>query len=132
MMTIARTGWTGGMSLLCLLMVLAYGMANMGVAWAEEEMDDGLKVMQAFTEQEQTESDLVKIELEQKRLIMFIMGVFLLVGVIATAGLGIAMVLFGKQVFIAHMIGAGFTVFLAIVHAVTAIVWFFPFSWSLY
>jgi hypothetical protein len=41
--------------------------------------------------------------------------------------LGVSMVAFGKQVFLAHMIFAGVSVFLAIVHAVTAIVWFFPF-----
>ena len=128
MMTIARTGWAAGVGLACLLMALGYGLAGMGSAWAQEDqVDDGLKVIQAFTEQERTESDLVKIELEKKRLIMFVMGVFLLVGVITTAGLGIAMVLFGKQVFVAHMVFAGFSVFLAIAHAVTAIVWFFPF-----
>lgn len=129
MMTIARTGWTAGAALACLLVAMGFGvMAGMGNAWAQEDqVDDGLKVMQAFTELEREESDLVKIELEKKRIIMFTMGVFLLIGVITTAGLGIAMVLFGKQVFVAHMIFAGFSVFLSIAHAVTAIVWFFPF-----
>jgi hypothetical protein len=58
---------------------------------------------------------------------MFAMGIALLLLVIATASLGIAMALYGKQVFVAHMVCAGMSVFLSIAHAVTAIVWFFPF-----
>jgi hypothetical protein len=38
------------------------------------------------------------------------------------------MALYGKRVFVAHMIFAGFSVTLAIVHSIVAVVWFFPFS----
>jgi hypothetical protein len=34
---------------------------------------------------------------------------------------------YGKQVFVAHMITAGLSVTLAIAHAVAALVWFNPF-----
>ncbi len=148
MITIARTGWATGTPrqglypwaghgcprgctciwYLCFLLFVGYGLAGTGVARAEEgSVDDGLSVMQAFTELEEIESDLVKIDDEKKRLVLFAMGIFLLLGVITTASLGVAMVLFGKQVFIAHMIFAGLSVFLAVVHAITAMVWFFPF-----
>ncbi len=142
MITIAKTGWitgTPGQGIntprqgaiiwyFCTLLLLGYGLAGSGVSRAAEApADDGSSVMQVFTDLEKGESDLVKIAIEKKRLVLFTMGIFLLLGVIATASLGVAMVLFGKQVFIAHMICAGFSVFLAIAHAVTAMVWFFPF-----
>ena len=60
--------------------------------------------------------------------VMFYMGVTLLLLVFITAGLGIAMVMLGKEVFLQHMIFAGLTVFLAVAHSVVAIVWFFPFK----
>jgi hypothetical protein len=56
------------------------------------------------------------------------MGAALLIFIIVTAALGIAMAIYGKRVFVAHMIFAGFSVTLAIAHSVVAIVWFFPFS----
>src|SRR3569832_199088 len=52
-----------------------------------------------------------------------------MVGILVTAGLGIAMALFGKEVYLAQMLSAGFSVFLAVSHAVTAVVWFFPFCY---
>ncbi len=103
----------------------ALAVLGPGVSHAQE--DESLRVMKGFTEQEKEESEIVKISTERKHQIMFIMGFILLVGVIATAALGVAMVLFGKEVFVAHMVCALFSVFLSIVHAVTAVVWFFPF-----
>lgn len=63
----------------------------------------------------------------ERRKILFLMGVVLLILIFATASLGIAMAIKGKQVFVAHMVTAGFTVFLAVAHAVASIVWFFPY-----
>ncbi len=94
---------------------------------AAAQGDQSLEVMKGFTEQEKVESDIVKISTKRKHQIMFFMGFVLLIGIIATAGLGVAMVLFGKEVFVAHMVCAIFSVFLSIAHAVVAIVWFFPF-----
>ncbi|KAF0190645.1 MAG: hypothetical protein FD165_2547 [Gammaproteobacteria bacterium] len=108
----------------CVLLVgvcLAVG----GQAIAEVEQAEA--VIHAFTSREQVESDVVKISDKKKHTILFAMGIALLIFIITTAVLGISMVLFGKQVFVAHMIFAGFSVFLAIAHAVVAIVWFFPF-----
>jgi hypothetical protein len=88
---------------------------------------DDLQVIQAFTEQLREVSEQRQITEERKHQIMFLMGGVLLVCLVVTALLGINMAIFGKKVFVAHTIFAGFSVTLAIVHAVTAIVWFFPF-----
>ena len=103
----------------------ALAVLGPGIGHAQE--DESLRVMKGFTEQQKEESEIVKISTKRKHQIMFVMGILLLVGVIATAALGVAMVLFGKEVFVAHMVCALFSVFLSIAHAVTAIVWFFPF-----
>lgn len=66
-------------------------------------------------------------ERREQHKILFFMGVFLLVSVLTTAGFGVSMAMLGKDVFVPHMIFAGLTVFLAIAHAVVAIVWFYPF-----
>lgn len=91
--------------------------------------EHGLSVMQGFNnarEQQSIDRPLA-IPSHEKQIIMFIMGLSLLIAVITTASLGVAMALNGKDVFVAHMIGAGVSVFLAIAHAVVAVVWFFPF-----
>ncbi|MBI2778950.1 MAG: hypothetical protein HYX62_04100 [Gammaproteobacteria bacterium] len=89
--------------------------------------NESQEVMQSFVNKEQTVGKDVLISDKKKHQILFIMGILLLIGIIGAAALGIAMAVYGKQVFVAHMIFAGFSVFLAIAHAVTAIVWFFPF-----
>ncbi len=92
-----------------------------------EKADEGLEVLRGFTEKAVEESEAVKISDQKKHKILFVMGVLLLVGIISTALLGVSMVVFGKQVFVAHMVCAGLSVFLSVAHAVTAMVWFFPF-----
>ncbi len=116
------------LSIACLLAVLVCVLSLPGFARADDEgTDSPFDVLRGFTEVEIEKSDIVAISDEQKHQIMFAMGFVLLITIITTALLGISMVAFGKQVFLAHMIFAGISVFLAIVHAVTAIVWFFPF-----
>jgi hypothetical protein len=85
------------------------------------------QVMQAFISQTVEKSDIVAIEDQTKRLIMFSMGVPLLLLLIATIALGVAMGVYGKQVFVAHMVCAGLSLTLALGHAVVGIVWFYPF-----
>jgi len=46
---------------------------------------------------------------------------------LSTAALGIAMGVYGKPVYLAHMICAGLTVTLAVVHVIVGLVWFRPF-----
>lgn len=90
--------------------------------------NESQEVMQGFVNKEKTISEHVLIETKQKHQILFFMGVTLLLSIFATAGFGIAMAMYGKQVFVPHMIFAGITVFLSLAHAVTAVVWFFPFN----
>ena len=86
------------------------------------------QVIQAFTSQEEDiESNIIKIDDQRKRQIMFAMGVPLLIFIFITVGLGVAMGVFGKDVYIAHMIFAGLSLTLALGHAVVGLVWFWPF-----
>ncbi|MCC6303436.1 MAG: hypothetical protein IT489_11640 [Gammaproteobacteria bacterium] len=86
------------------------------------------QVMHAFTQQAREGTGVFEVPERQKHLIMFIMGAALLVFLLVTVALGVAMALYGKRVFIPHMIFAGFSLTLAIVHSVVAVVWFFPSS----
>lgn len=85
------------------------------------------QVIKAFTSSENVESDIVAIEDREKRLIMFVMGIPLLIFIFITAGLGIAMGVYGKDVFVAHMVFAGLSLTLALAHAIVGVVWFYPF-----
>lgn len=87
---------------------------------------DGREVMQAFEETVE-ESEIVAISKQEKHQILFFMGAVLLILVFVTAGLGIAMGIYGKPVFVPHMVFAGLTATLALVHAIVAMVWFYPF-----
>jgi hypothetical protein len=88
---------------------------------------DSASVIMSFANDKSAKSDLVAIEDQTKRLVMFILGVPLLLFLIATVSLGVAMGVYGKQVFVAHMVCAGFSLSLALGHAVVGIVWFYPF-----
>lgn len=88
---------------------------------------DSVQVMEAF-EHQANQSAVDKSPSDQeKRLIMFIIGVPLLVLLLTTGALGIAMAVYGKQVFVLHMVFAGFTATLAVVHVIVGLVWFYPF-----
>ncbi len=93
---------------------------------AQQEHSDAA-VMGSFTSHEIYEGEAIQISDQKKRIVLFTMGISLLILLLTTATLGIAMVVHGKQVFVAHMIFAGLSVTLAIAHSVVAIVWFFPF-----
>lgn len=82
-------------------------------------------VMQQFAGSDEV-SPQRKIETERKHQILFLMGLSLLVLLLITGTLGIAMVAFGKDVFLPHMIFAGLSLTLAMVHSATAIAWFWP------
>ncbi|RMH50341.1 MAG: hypothetical protein D6682_06925 [Zetaproteobacteria bacterium] len=86
-----------------------------------------VRMMHRFTAGQEEESPQRRITLQSKREVLFWMGAGLLVGLLATAALGLGMALFGREWFVAHMISAGLTVTLGIAHAVTAVVWFWPY-----
>ena len=84
-------------------------------------------VIGSFATDRSAKSELVQIEDKTKRLVMFVMGVPLLILIFVTAALGVAMGVYGKQVFVPHMVCAGLSLTLALGHAVVGIVWFYPF-----
>lgn len=64
---------------------------------------------------------------DEKKEFMFYMGAPLLLMLLITVILGVAMAIYGKQVFVAHMVFAGLSLTLACAHAVAGVVWFYPF-----
>lgn len=89
--------------------------------------NDRTQIMRAFQQQFVAAEQEKSISVKDKHRIMFILGVVLLVLLLTTGGLGIAMVVYGKQVFVIHMVFAGLSMSLAVIHAIVGIVWFFPF-----
>ncbi len=108
-----------------MLSVAVPGYADGSVEEKTEQQSAG--VIQAFTNDRSAKSELVAIDEKTKYLVMFLMGVPLLLLIIATVALGVAMVVYGKRVFVAHMVCAGLSLTLALGHAVVGIVWFYPF-----
>jgi len=88
--------------------------------------DTPAQVIEAFNKSDNDKPINRGISDHRKQQIMFGMGIALLIFIFTTVTLGIAMVVFAKPVFVAHMIFAGFSLTLAIAHAIVAIVWFFP------
>ncbi len=88
---------------------------------------DSVQMMEAFDRNAPRVEDANVLSDHKKHVVMFLMGVPLLILILITGALGIAMVVFGKQVFMMHMIFAGLTVTLALAHVVTGLVWFYPF-----
>ena len=100
---------------------------NKPSAATQQGEEDNMQIIHAFTSQEEEVSEIVAISDQRKREVMFYLGVPLLLFILITAGLGIAMGVYGKDVYLPHMIFAGFSVTLALAHAVVGIVWFYPF-----
>jgi len=98
-------------------------------AFAEDtnQSGDSAQILQAFNQQHRNDIRDKAISQKEKQQIMFLLGVALITLVLITGGLGIAMGLYGKPVFVAHMVFAGLSITLAIVHAIVGLVWFYPF-----
>ena len=93
----------------------------------ERSPENNAQVIQAFTPKDAVQPGVISIEDKTKQIVMFMMGVPLLILLLATGALGIAMGVYGKQVFVAHMICAGLSMTLAVAHAIVGLVWFYPF-----
>jgi len=107
-----------------LLGVFVYGALPTAFAQNSERV---LQTFEAEAAKKAQISEQFRLTTKEKHTILFVMGIALLIGILTTAALGVAMGVYGKPVFVAHMVAAGLTVTLAIVHAIVAIVWFFPF-----
>jgi cytochrome b subunit of formate dehydrogenase len=112
-------------------MVLAASLSIMSVFPVQAESisnaGDSAQILQAFNKQHREAEHAKSITDKDKQRIMFLMGVVLFTLVLITGGLGLAMGLYGKQVFVAHMLFAGLSVTMAIAHAIVGLVWFYPF-----
>jgi len=117
------------MMMACLLFVLPAMAAAQDTAsgmGATTSVQSSGAVMQQFAGDEEIAPERI-IEEKRKHQILFIMGLSLLVLLLITGSLGVAMVAFDKEVFVAHMIFAGLSLTLSAVHAATAIAWFWPY-----
>ncbi|MBI3901486.1 MAG: hypothetical protein HY306_00850 [Nitrosomonadales bacterium] len=109
-----------------LLLLLFFTAPVVHAADTPTQKGDSVQVMEAF-EQQPNPTDGNVLTDKEKRKIMFLLGVPLLLLILVTGALGIAMALYGKQVFVMHTVFAGLTVTLALAHTVVALVWFNPF-----
>jgi len=113
--------------LMLMLISLLLPVAHPAVAaQAASEGASSEMIMQQFSGDDEVSPER-KITTQRKHQILFMMGIALLVLLLVTGSLGVAMVGFGKDVFLAHMIFAGLSLTLAIVHAATSIAWFWPY-----
>jgi hypothetical protein len=116
-----------GAALMFVLATLALAFVALPARAADPPpVNDGAQVLQSF-QHEAPAAPAPDGDDQTRRWVMFALGAPLLVFILITAGLGIAMGVYGKPVFLAHMIFAGFSVTLAIVHAIVGLVWFRPF-----
>ncbi len=85
------------------------------------------EVIDAFNKHEIVEGEAVVITEDEKHQIMFVMGLALLAFLVLTAGMGVAMGVYGKNLFTGHIVMAGMSLTLAFAHSVVAVVWFWPY-----
>jgi len=111
------------------LFVVFFSTMFMSPAIAEESKreNDSAQILQAFNKQHREAEHAKSITENDKQRIMFMLGVVLIILVMVTGGLGIALGIFGKRVFVAHMVFAGLSMTLAVAHAIVGFVWFYPF-----
>lgn len=114
---------------LAMVFALSLSMFTALPAHAEtvSQAGESEQILQAFNKQHRDAEHAKSITDKDKQRIMFLLGVLLFTLVLITGGLGIAMGIYGKQVFLPHMIFAGLSVSMAIVHAIVGVVWFYPF-----
>jgi len=114
---------------LWLIMVVLFASFLAPVARAADNPQRGesVQMMEAFERQNTRVVDSNVLSDHKKHVVMFLMGVPLLVLILITGALGIAMGVYGKPLFVMHMIFAGLTMTLALAHVVVGLVWFYPF-----
>lgn len=114
-------------ALRCVLMALLLTPMLIHAAAEPAATSPGSQVMQGFVEHEDAQRKASEISTKERHQILFIMGATLLILLFTTGGLGIAMAVTGKPLFVPHMIFAGLSMTLALAHSIAAVVWFFPF-----
>lgn len=119
--------WLAVLPLLMLLAQPPLAIAANGAQQGENSMQQDLGAMRDFNDLHQDETGLLKVSTKERHEILFYMGLGLIIGLLLTAGFGLGMVLGGRPLFLWHMLFAGISITLAIAHAVTAMIWFYPF-----
>ncbi len=130
MRSMSPPDYRGLLSRLGLLIAMLLALCTTPLAQAEESTkpNNGTQVLEAFDRQQlERVNGASALSDHKKQVIMFIMGVPLVILLLITGGLGIAVGVFGKPLFVAHMVFAGLTMTLALAHVVVGLVWFFPF-----
>lgn len=112
-----------------IILAVLFSIMTVSPAHAEpaQSSSDSAQILQEFNAQNRNDIREKAIPLKEKQQIMFLLGVAVILLVIITGGLGLAMGVFGKQVFVPHMVFAIFSITMAIVHAIVGLVWFYPF-----
>lgn len=115
--------------LLAAVFVLGAAALSLPAGAAEEPSTEasGTQILQSFEKAAAAANPQTDATDRMRRWVMFALGVPLLMLLLVTGSLGIAMGVYGKPVYLAHMVCAGLSVTLAIVHAIVGIVWFRPF-----
>jgi hypothetical protein len=116
---------TSGLRALLASAVLLLAQAPVCLADAAPPASNGPQILEQFGRQQPQRA--TTIAEHERQVIMFSIGTVLLVLLISTASVGIAVAAFGKPLFLVHMILAGLTVTVALVHVIVGVVWFFPF-----
>lgn len=106
---------------------MSFSMISAAHAEDAPSSGESVQILQAFNKQHSDTERAKSITDKDKQKVMFILGVLLFTLVIVTGGLGIAMGVYGKPVFVAHMVSAGLSITLAVAHAIVGLVWFYPF-----
>jgi hypothetical protein len=112
-----------------LMMTISLSLLPTLSAQAEEASQAGesAQILQDFNKQHRDAEHEKSISDKTKQRVMFSLGIILLTMVLITGALGLAMGLYGKPVFVAHMVFAALSVVLGIAHAIVGLVWFYPF-----
>jgi|SRR5450759_2984315 hypothetical protein len=120
------SSWLRASLALCLL--LTAQMPACQADAAPPATSNSTQILEEFNRQQpQRPARATTIEEHERQVIMFSIGSVLLILLLSTASVGIAVAVFGKPLFLVHMILAGLTVTAAIVHVIVGLVWFFPF-----
>ncbi len=126
------TSWSGFRFAARMMLFVSAAVLASNVALAQaankSAADSGAQVLEQFDRaQAQRVQGASAVSDHEKQVIMFAMGIPLVILLFITGALGVATGVYGKQLFIPHMVVAGLTMTLAFAHVIVGLVWFYPF-----
>lgn len=118
----------GCAALMTSLVLLFAAPPALAATAAASQQNNSAEVLEQFDKQQVQRVGSDKLTDHRKHVIIFLLGAPLIILLLITGGLGVAMGVYGKQqLFVTHMLFAGLTITLALVHAIVSTIWFFPF-----